>query len=334
MRIINTASHTALAIVLGFDADEPQSGGDTTTTEAPAESGEGETAKKDEEPKTVLNHMKSRAVFDSTDAAFAYLERMATECTDWADEDGNATYPGLTVGLTEDGALDPEIYTDDMQITVARLTEKGKRGADGKMEKETRVIAIVVYPTPKLAAVMANAENGQPWLQSLIEKEANLIAMRALRRDEDLANGVDAMPKTLADYWTPASAGGSSILATYNEVWQAVRDATGAKIPALKQAGLSKKVFRNCLESASFAQDSYARLESRKNKAGQEYSAFVYALHIGKTLAEEEGLDPAFFVNALATRDDKVIALTDTGEDDIDLDILTGDEEGEEGAGE
>lgn len=292
----------------------------TDTTTAPADApetyvGVETTPAVASEPETVLSHMKSRSTFDSADAALAYLNRMSEECTDFAD------YPGLTVGLTDDGAFDTEIYGSDMLVTVARLTEKG----DKKTGKETKVVAIVVYPTPKLDAVVGVAE-GMAWLATLIEKEANLIAMRALRKDDDLAAGVDAMPRTLADYWTPATSGGSSLLATYNELWQAVRDAAGAKINALKAAGLSKKQFRFALESASFASESFPRLETRKNKAGQEYSAFVYALHIGLTLAEEEGLDPAFFTNALATRDDKVIEIGDTGEDDIELDFLTGDE--------
>lgn len=295
---------------------------DENTAETVEEVTEGTTAPESkDEPKTVLSHMKSRSTFDNADDALAYLTRMSEECSDFAD------YPGLTVGLTEDGAFDPEVYTDDMLVTVARLTEKG----DKKTGKETRVIAIVVYPTPKLSAVIADEANGMPWLQSLVEKEANLIAMRALRRDDDLADGVNAMPRTLADYWTPATTAGSGTLATFNELWQAVRDATGAKISAVKTAGISKKQFRYALESASFAADTYPRLESRKNKAGQEYSAFVFALHTAITLAKEEGLDPTFFENALATRDDKVIATGDTGEDDIELDFLTEDEDESEG---
>lgn len=329
MRNLNTATALSFGIISGL----PRLALDTETDalqggEVTGESqGEEVTASTKSEPKTVLSHMKSRATFNSADDAFAYLSKMAEECIDFAD------YPGLTVGLTDEGAFDPEVYTESMLVTVARLTEKGKRGADGKMERETRVIAIVVYPTPKLAAVIADEAHGMPWLQSLVEKEANLIAMRALRRDDDLAAGVDAMPKTLADYWTPATSGGSGLLVVFNELWQAVRDATGAKIAALKQAGLSKKVFRHCLESASYAQDSYPRLESRTTKSGQEYSAFVYALHIGSTLAKEEGLDSAFFDNALATRDDKVIEIGDTGEDDIELDFMTSDE-GDDGEGD
>lgn len=284
---------------------------DTTTNAAAA------TPATAEAPKTVLSHMKSRSTFATAEDALAYLTRMSEECTDFAD------YPGLTVGLTDEGAFDPDVYTSDMLVTVARLTEKG----DKKTGKETKVLAIVVYPTPKVEAVIANADHGMPWIASLIEKEANLIAMRALRKDDDLAAGVDAMPRTLADYWTPATTASGGTIAAYNDLWQAVRDATGAKIPALKAAGLSKKQFRFALESSSFAAESFARLESRKNKAGTEYSAFVYALHIGIALAKEEGLDPTFFEQALANRDDKVIKVDDSGEDDIELDFLTGDED-------
>lgn len=323
MRNLNTtAGFIGFAPALGFQvADGETVDTDTAAGTAP-DSTDGE-KKGEEEPKTVLSHMPSRSTFDNADEALAFINKMQSECTDFDD------YPGLTVGLTEDGAFNPDIYTDSMKVTVARLTEKGKRGADGKMEKETRVIAIVVYPTPKLEAVMAE-EAGRTWLEALIEKEANLVAMRALRRDDDLAAGVDAMPTTLADYWTPATSAGSGTLAAYNKLWQAVRDATGNNIPAVKAAGLSKKQFRNCLESASFAQEAYPRLETRKNKAGQEYSAFVYALHIGLALAKEEGEDAAFFENALATRNDKVIEITDSGEDDIDLDFLTEEEAAEQ----
>jgi hypothetical protein len=310
--IHNTASPLALSI--GFMADETAEGG-AVTQEADADNADADADGDDSKPKTVLSHMKSRSTFDNAADALAYLTRMSEECTDFAE------YPGLTVGLTEDGAFDPEIYTDSMLVTVARLTEKGDKATG----KPTKVVAIVVYPTPRVEAVMADAEHGVPWIAALIEKEANLIAMRALRRDDDLASGVDAMPKTLADYWTPASTAGTGTLATYNELWQAVRDATGEQIKAVKAAGLSKKQFRFALESASFARESFGRLESRKNKAGVEYSAFVFALHTGIALAKEEGLDPAFFENALATRNDKVIEVSDTGEDDIDLDFLTGE---------
>ena len=314
-KLLNTTALPAFGFALALDTGESASGGDTANADAEGES-------KADEPKTVLSHMKSRATFGDADAALAYITKMSEECTDFAE------YPGLTVGLTEDGAFDPEVYNESMLVTVARLTEKGDKATG----KPTRVVAIVVYPTPKVEAVMAN-EDGVKWIAGLIEKEANLVAMRALRRDDDLTAGVDAMPRTLADYWTPSASGGSSLLATYNELWQAVRDATGAKIPALKQAGLSKKQFRFALESSSFATESYPRLESRKNKAGVEYSAFEYALHIGIALAKEEGLDPAFFENALSGRADKVIEIADSGEDDIDLDILTGDEEADENGG-
>lgn len=290
---------------------------DTNTT---AENAQAPGVAPDSTPKTVLSHMKSRSTFATAEDALAYLTRMADECTDFGD------YPGLTVGLTNDGAFDPEVYTDDMLVTVARLTEKG----DKKTGKPSKVLAIVVYPTPKVEAVIANAEHGLPWIASLIEKEANLIAMRALRKDDDMAAGVAAMPRTLADYWTPASTASSGTIEAYNKLWQAVRDATGAKIPALKAAGLSKKQFRFALESKSFAEESFGRLESRKNKAGLEYSAFVYAAHLGVELAKAEGLDPTFFEQALANRDDRVIKVDDTGEDDIELDFLT-EEENEDG---
>jgi hypothetical protein len=317
MNLNNTTALASILPVLALQAADT----DTANTDSATGTAATEPAK-DEEPKTVLNHMPSRSTFDNAESALAFIERMAAECTDFSE------YPGLTVGLTEDGAFNPDVYTDAMQVTVARLTEKG----DKKTGKETRVVAIVVYPTPKLDAVLAE-EAGRNWLQTLIEKEANLVAMRALRRDGDLASGVDAMPTTLADYWTPATGAGTGTYAVYNELWQSVRDATGEQIAAVKAAGLSKKQFRNCLESASFAAEVYPRLESRKNKAGQEYSAFVFALHTAIALAKGEGLDPAFFENCLATRNDKVIEVADSGEDDIDLSILEGDEGDENSEG-
>jgi hypothetical protein len=320
MRNLNTTAATA---ALAFAMPQIAFMADAETVDAENATGTAAEKEPEKEPETVLSHMPSRSTFGNAEEALAFIEKMAAECSDFGE------YPGLTVGLTEDGAFNPEIYNDSMQVTVARLTEKG----DKKTGKETRVVAIVVYPTPKLDAVWSE-DAGKIWLQALIEKEANLVAMRALRRDGDLAAGVDAMPTTLADYWTPATSAGSGTYAVYNELWQAVRDATGENIPAVKAAGLSKKQFRNCLESASFAEEAYPRLETRRNKAGQEYSAFVYALHTAIALAKGESLDPAFFENCLANRNDKVIEFADSGEDDIDLDFMAeGEDENEDSEG-
>src|SRR5688500_2076983 len=116
-----------------------------------AESTATETAK----PKTVQEHMDSRRILPNTSDAIAYLAKCQSEFSDFNDHAIAA--PG--VGADEEGNItfDPEIYTDEMRVMVAVLTERGE-GAGS-----SRVKAIVVAPVPTLDVILSN-QDARQWL--------------------------------------------------------------------------------------------------------------------------------------------------------------------------
>lgn len=278
------------------------------------------TTTKEAEVKTV-NDIPSRSVFDSVDKALAFVADISTY-------EGFGDLPQAIVGLIEvDGqpTLDPAIYDDSMHVAVAVIAEKDT-GA-----KQMVPVGVAIYPTPNAEAVM-QSEEGAKWIAKLVEKEANLIALRQLRKTDkdgakpDYEEAAEAMPKSLAAYITPTREAATGIMATFEALWRDIKKLMGQKSRAWSIANFSKKELRRAMESASYASGTYPRIE----KKGGESSLLVFALNLGKVLAakhvDEEGnpapLDPAFFDNALANRDShQGFALDDEGELDLD-DIL------------
>ena len=280
---------------------------DTNTTAA--------TTATESKAKTVLDDMASRRIFDNVESATAYI----TKCqTDFADFNG---YPVAAVGFTEDGDFDPEVYTDDMRIAVSVLTQRGEG------PNSSTVKAIVIYPTPKLEAILGT-EAGTGWLTAIMEKELNHVAVRNLRKagtpgNEELTieDAVESMPTSIADFITSNRETSGGILEVYNTLWQLIKKALGKKFKAFALANLSKKELRKGIESASYASAIYPQLEDRTNKAGEKASFFEIAANFGILLAKEQGLDPAFFEKALANRNEKTIEVSDD-EDDFDMEAM------------
>lgn len=250
---------------------------------------------KTETPKTVAD-IDSRKTFTSVDDALGYIGEIG-EYVGFgdlqqaivgavADADGNVT-------------LDPAIYTDEMEIAVAVVSEKV---AGTKMKP----IALAVYPTPAADAVLASDE-GKAWVAKLIEKESNLVAMRALRKSDNIEESASAMPTTIASYITPSREAATGVLATYEAVWKDVKALMAKKSRAWSIANFSKKELRRAIESASYASGTYPKVE----KGGGESSLFVFAAGLGKLLATKAGLDTAFFDNAIAKRNEHVINIDD-----------------------
>jgi hypothetical protein len=270
-----------------------------------------DTTIKPAEIKTVGEHMKSRQTFETIEAATAYLVECQESFSDFAD------LPHIAVGLTDEGDFDPAVYTESMLVTVAKMTEK--------LEGTTRARAIVIYATPRPASVIENPE-AHEWLAGLIEKEANLVALRPLRKattPEEMADAVDSMPRTLLEYITTRTETTSGILETYNKLWQTIKAALAKGFKSWSLANLSKKEMRKAMESASYAAAVYDRLENRQNKAGEKDSLFVKAAQLGALLAKEDGLDPAIFDRMLETRDDREIEIAgDEDAEDFDLEAM------------
>lgn len=267
--------------------------------------------------KTVLENMDSRKVFDSTEEAAGYLAKCQEDFADFN------SYPAVFVGATDEGDFDPEVYTDSMQIAIAKLTEKGstKKGE----EKPSTVKAIVIYPSPNPTAVITDPA-AQDWLAGLIAKEANLIAMRPLRKagtHDELAEAQESMPRSLAEYMTSGRETSSGIVETYNNLWQLIKKAMGEKFKAFGLANLSKKELRKAMESASYAAAIYPKLETRQNKAGEPDSYFEKAIKLGQALAKSESMDSTIFDRMLATRHEKEIEIADDEDgDDFDFEAV------------
>jgi hypothetical protein len=187
------------------------------------------------------------------------------------------------------------------------------------------VRAIVIYPTPTLAALMSDS-GATAWLEGVIAKEANLVAMRPLRKattSDEMADAADSMPTTIAEYITSNRETTSGILEAYNSLWSIIKKAIGEKFKSFALANLSKKELRKAMESASYAATVYPHLETRQNKKGEQESYFELAAKFGVVLAKKDGLDSAIFERMLDTRNQKSIEVADDEDaDDFDLDAM------------
>lgn len=281
---------------------------------------ETETTTTAQKVKTVLDDMPARTLFDSIEAATAFLtaaqgDEEAGVAGTYADFN---SYPVAFTGCTAEGDFDPAIYTDEMQIAVAKLTERGE-GANSSTVK-----AIVIYPSPKPEAFMATTL-GTAWVAAIIAKEANHVAVRNLRKAkdaEDFAAAIENMPQTVADYTTAGRESSGGINEAYNDLWQIIKKAIGQQSKAYALANLSKKEQRKAMESASYAALMYPRLETITNKAGEAKSLFAVAATFGSMIAKQQGKDPAVFDKMLATRDEKTIDVADEDEEEFDLEAM------------
>lgn len=275
---------------------------DTTTTPA-ADS-------KAPKVQTVIDDMDNRRLFDSPEDAATYITKCQTDFTDFN------SYPVAAQGLTEDGDFDPEIYTDQMRIAVSVLTQRGE-GAGSSTVK-----AIVIYPSPTLEAILESA-TGRDWLTSIMEKELNHVAVRQLRKAEnadEIADAIQTMPTTIEAYTTSGRESTGGILQTYNDLWQLIKKAIGAKSTPFRLANLSKKELRKAMESSAYALAIYPKLEDRENKKGEKESLFEVAANYGLVLAKAKGLDPTIFERMISQRDEKVIETSDD-EDEGEFDL-------------
>lgn len=272
-------------------------------------------AKESKAPKalTVIDDMDNRRLFDSPADAATYIAKCQADFADFN------SYPVAAVGLTEEGDFDPEIYSDAMRIAVSVLTQRGE-GAGSSTVK-----AIVIYPSPKLETVMESA-TGRDWLTAIMEKELNHVAVRQLRKADnadEIADAIQTMPTTLEGYTTSGREATGGVLQTFNDLWQLIKKAIGAKSTPFRLANLSKKELRKGMESSAYALAIYPKLEDRENKKGDRESLFEVAASYGLVLAKAKGLDPTFFERALSQRDEKVIeASDDEDEGDFDLEAM------------
>lgn len=258
---------------------------------------------------TVAESMDQRRTFDTVDEAVAYLNLCSTKFIDF-----ETAAPLVTRGMDEEGNFDPAVYTPDMRVLVAVL--KNRVRDDKGNALPSTVKAIIVAPIPSLDALIAS-EAGKSWLDSIVDKELNHIAVRALRQADDVTLVADQIPQTLESYITSQRETGG-IMETFDNLFKPIIAALAAKSPAWSKARLIKTELKKAMESQAYAAEYYPALEDR----GDKPSMFVMALQFGAKIAKDKGLDPAIFDKWLATRDAKTLKATTEGDDDFELDDI------------
>jgi hypothetical protein len=273
-------------------------------------------------PKTVIDDMAQRRMFNTTEEAESYIAKCKEEYADFSG------YPVAVAGLTEEGDFDPEVYTDQMRVGVYVLTKRGEG------PNTTSVHCIVIAPAPKVAALLGLTDEdtalfthsaGVEWLTGIIDKEINHVTVRQLRKAEnaqEIAEAVESMPTSLAAFITSGRESTSGIIETFNQLWQIIKKGIGAKSKPFALANLSKKELRKAMESASYAATVYPQLETRTNKKGEPESLFALAATFGQLLARQDSLDPTIFDRMLSQRDEKEIAVSDDDEAEFDVEAM------------
>lgn len=279
---------------------------DDNTNTAPA-------AESKDKRKTTLEGMTGYRTFDSTDEATAYLTKSAQDFTDFQAQ------PFVMVGVNDSGEYDPAVYGDDMRVRVAVL-KNVPRTVNGTKEPTT-IKAIVVTPVPTLDSLLSD-DAGRAWVQKVIDKELNHVAVRPLRDADNLEVARDQMPTTRAGF-IESSRDTGGIMDTFNDLYKTIGDTMAKKATLWERARLNKSDLKRAMESTAYALEYYPTLEDRGE--GKE-SFFVMALKFGVALAKHKGMDPAIFDKWLATRDAQTLAKTeDASDDDLSLDDLTAD---------
>lgn len=271
-------------------------------------------------PKTVAEDMPARSMFATPADAAAALNRYSQELSDFGN--GHAIIArGITTGENDELNFDPAVYTPDMRVMLATLTQRQEKGP-------SKVTAIVITPAPTLDAILA-ADGGRDWLQKIADKELNHVAVRPLRNPkegESLDELSEKMPLTVAEYITSSRESSGGALETFNELARGVIDAIAKKSKPWAKARLTKPELKAAMASRAYASEYYPVLEDRGE--GKE-SLFVMAMNFGKTVAAAKGLDPAIFDRWLSSRDQATLATKadeDENGDDFDLEALTFDD--------
>lgn len=248
-------------------------------------------APKTPKPKTTLENMAARKVFDSTDATMAYLANCAETFSDFNDSDQTIIIPFRDA----EGGLDAEKYdADGYEVMVATLKERVTTPGNAAV---TTLKAIVITPIPSLELLMDSAE-GQAFVAEIVRKELNHRAVRQLRVAENPVTVADQIPYTVTAF-VSSSREDSGIIEAYNDLYKHINDTLAKAAPAWKRRKLTKAELRAALESKAFALDSYPELE----EAGPNGSLFVMALKLGAMTADKKGLDSTIFTRWLESRD-------------------------------
>lgn len=263
-------------------------------------------------PKTVADDMDARRLFDTVEEAAAYLNLCSETFVDF----DKIPVASVGLGLAEDNEtleFDPAVYLPGKMrvgISTLKATEAAKAG-----DKKTRAVkAIVIAPFPTREYLLED-KAGQDWVDRILAKELNHVAVRELRDAADVSTVTDRMPTTKTAYIESARAS-TGMTASFDALYKTINDIIGASVPMWKKAKLVKAELRKAMESKGYAEEYYPALEAPTEKRP---GLFVMASQLGISAAKKEGLDPTIFERWLATRDQKVTAPTDEDEDELEF---------------
>jgi hypothetical protein len=247
--------------------------------------------------KTIADDMPARRIFPNPEEAAAYLTNWAA-APDWDSTPVAAPHVDF-----ETGEFDASVYSDSMNVMVSTLKNKGK------------VKAIVVAPVPKVE-VLLDSDAGKAWVQKILNKELNHVAVRHLRDAEDVLSFVDQMPTTV-DGYISSERGTGGIMETFDSLYKAINDALAAKVTAWAKARFTKGELKKALESKGYALEFYPTIEDYKGQ-----SLFEKALETGIIAAKRKGLAPDIFERWKNTRNAKTYEPGEDEDEDLDLDAL------------
>jgi hypothetical protein len=290
---------SALTCSMAAEGQEQAAGGGST----PAE----------KKPETVGENMDNRRIFPTVDEAKAYLAASAQRFSDFGSVP--LAMPGLvknedgSVQAGEDGlpVTDEAVYTDSMDVMVSLLKKQGEG-----------VKAIVVAPVPKVS-VLLDSDTGRAFVEKILHKELNHVAVRPLRDAADVLNFVDQMPTTVDSYIT-SERGSGGIMETFDALYKGIDSALGGKFPNWAKRRFIKSELKKAMESKGYASEFYSDCEDYKGQ-----SLFEAAIALGINAAKRKGLDPTIFQRWADTRNQKTYTPDATDEDDeeLNLDSLT-----------
>jgi len=271
---------------------------DTRTTEA-ANATE---SKEPKAPPTVAEDMDARRIFPNFAEAQAYM----AACSERFADLKAGEIPVAAPGVSEDGEPNPEVYTDSMDVMVSVLRKQGKG-----------VKAIVFAPVPKVS-VLLDSDAGKAYVEKILHKELNHVAVRHLRDAEDPLSFVDQMPTTVDGYIT-SERGTGGIMETFDVLYKGIDSALSGKFPNWSKRRFIKSELKKALESKGYALEFYPDIEDYKGQ-----SLFEAALALGTNAAKRKGLDPTIFERWASTRNSKTFTPDEQDEDEeLNLDALT-----------
>jgi len=259
-----------------------------------------QTESKAPKAKTVGDDMASRRIFANINEATEYLSACAESFEDFGDMAIAAP------GMDAEGNFDAAIYSDDKDVMVSVLRNARK------------VKAIVVAPIPRVSALLESDE-GRKWVDKIIHKELNHVAVRHLRDAEDVSTVTDQIPTTLDAYITGRE-GGGGLMESYDELYKQVNATLAAKLPVWAKARFTKGELKKALESKGYAAEYYPAVEDYKGK-----SLFETALELAIAAAKRKGLEPTIFERWRDTRNAKVFTPgEEEDEEELGTDALLG----------